>query len=219
MEKMSEAYNEIFLKTDARSIIPAVRYLIEMCILRDEATAFLDEIKEKEYPVYIAGELVPNVVIQMAEDLQAACYAEVYSAENRVRLAIKAGLESTWRKQEELLGIDIRMNSHEMSDLIHEIEIIDYLGFDEATDEDVLAELLDIMSKTNWDIRPYDADYEKIPEPDLSILDDNVLPTKADIITLITATEDYLTHLKDELAEFEKEESKNIDEHAEDEEK
>ena len=51
MEKMSEAYNEIFLEGDARVIIPAVRYLITMCKVRDEATAYFEKLLQADVPI------------------------------------------------------------------------------------------------------------------------------------------------------------------------
>ena len=226
MEKMSEAYDEIFLNSDARAIIPAVRYLLTMCKVRDEATAYFERLNDADYPVYISEKIVPEIVIDMAKDLQAACYAEVYSAECRVRETLKVGLEKTFVKQMDLLGGSIELDSSELSELIRRLEDHEYVDPYKASDEEMLAIIISDMSYVVWYMNSYYGEYCEMVDkhfddnPYLFLEDDdNVLPTKSDIMDTIVTVEEYLADLKKRLDEFEKEESKNIDKNAEYEEK
>lgn len=65
MEKMKEAYDEIFLNSEARYIIPAIRYLVTLVKIRDAATASYDKLcnieftfvqTEREYPLCVIVE-------------------------------------------------------------------------------------------------------------------------------------------------------------------
>ena len=219
MEKMSEAYNEIFLEGDARVIIPAVRYLITMCKVRDEATAYFEKLYHANYPVFISEKIVPEIVIQMAKDLQAACYAEVFSAEDRVRETLREALEKTFVKQMDLLGFGIELSSEDMSYLIKKLEGLEFLDPYRATDEEVLREIIDGISVNVWYMSSYDDEYLMIDDVSKMCEEDNALFTKMDIIDAISSVEDYLAELKNRLEELEKEESKNFDENAEYEEK
>lgn len=58
----------------------------------------------------------------MAKDLQAACYAEVFSAEDRVCETLREALEKTFVKQMDLLGFGIELISEDMSYLIKKLE-------------------------------------------------------------------------------------------------
>lgn len=219
MEKMSEAYNEIFLDGEAKEIIPAVRYLITMCKVREEATAYFERLYHANYPVYKSEKIVPEIVIQMAKDLQAACYAEVFSAEDRVRETLREALEKTFAKQMDLLGFGIELDSEDMSHLIKKLEDLEFLDPYRAKDEEVLREIINGICGVVWYMSYYDDEYMMIDDVSKMYEEDNILLTKMDVIDAISSVEEYLADLKKRLEEFEKEESKNFDENAKYEEK
>lgn len=202
MEKMKEAYDEIFLNSEARYIIPAIRYLVTLVKIRDAATASYDKLCNIEFPFVQTEREYPLCVINMAKEYQAACYAEVYAAEEKLRKVIKEEFSRTVDIQKKLLGFEFDFSTETICKIISELEIDKFDTFATYTDEDIVKRFVSVMSIYDWDINEYDDDYEfKECLPTYDDDDDMFLTVESTELAIETV-EEYLASLREQLAEL-----------------
>lgn len=215
MERMSEAYDEIFLKTGANSIIPAIRYLI---MIRDEklnAIRILDRVSNIEYPFIVDKKACPELMLQKAKEYQMTCFSEMYAAEMQLCKLIREGIECSRKEQMDYLGFAIEIEASEIYELVLELEAGLYLEYVDDTDEYILAKFIKYLSYYDFDVRGYDElyeyDYNWGGNPPWEDSDNNELIDSATLEQAIETVEDYLDGLRDDLEEVRKEEARNAD--------